>query len=1071
MHRSGTSAITRSLNLLGVYLGEEKDLVPPYPENPEGFWERWDIYHLQEALLATLKRTWDTAKPLPDGWQTAAEVQPFRDELCALIKDNFSGTHLWGWKDPRSMLLIDLWKDVLEELDVELAVVFVVRNPLDVARSLQQRNGFPLDKGLGIWINYNIAALRVLAKIPTTFLSYDRFLADWEPELRRCAHYLNIAWPHNDTDLKENMKSFVRSDLRHSCSTMEDLQKAGAPKPVVKLYGLLATLLDGHACTDTIAGTVNDLYEEFFEHSRFFQHEAVTSRDTAVELLDAKKQLAASELELAEVKQQLLELHCRIVEPICKTVTTDAQCLQLNQRLQEIMNSWSWKVTQPLRTLHGIIKGRSGPLVQEDAPVLASKADYNNHFYNLITGRIQRMDTALRHSPVDIIVPVYNALELTKACIASVLKNSDNCRLLVVNDASTDLGIKPYLESLRSDSQKKIEVIVRHNDINAGFLKTVNDACQLTKGNFVILNSDTEVPPGWLDRLFAPILANADSVASVTPFSNASLGWLGCNFPDPDSDNEIFKIMNVAQLDSFFLKYSQDTPIEIFSGCGFCMAFNRAVVDRIGLFDYDTFGKGYGEEVDWSLRACNAGYKHLLVPNLFVYHKYGGSFDPLEKEELVESNVRKLQKNHPARMARMASSNSKKVVRSIIDALAIIADAQTRKGKEFWVGVLGEDLSLRDLIKKGLAQSDYRFETNGFIIITYIAAEGMKLQVLSPFQDRTIHLPCDAFDYLENMLNLLSVDMLIILKQVVFPNSIDLWKLVKRTKRPCEFIEAESDLYVLTRCFQADNDVIHAGNAGSIGKEALVALFDLMTSIPACTPLQSKAEMNAATVLIEKLGLPLHTDQQKNWDTLKALYYVVRSTDPSANILDAGGGLHSPVLNALSAYNYAGLYACDVVDVNYSPEKFSDKIKFTIQNIEQTDYPDQFFHAVVCLSVIEHGVDHRRFFAEMSRITKEGGLLIITADYWPDFIDCSGIFPYGTDNPEMKVYQADDMKGLVAAGNEFGFELCAPLDLAASERAVRWDEVDREYTFIFIAMRKQFSSSDDVLGQGVLGGY
>jgi len=211
--------------------------------------------------------------------------------------------------------------------------------------------------------------------------------------------------------------------------------------------------------------------------------------------------------------------------------------------------------------------------------------------------------------------------------------------------------------------------------------------------------------------------------------------------------------------------------------------------------------------------------------------------------------------------------------------------------------------------------------------------------------------------------------------------------------------------------------------------------------------------MNAATILAERLNLPLHNDNQKNWDTLKSLYYVVRSTDLTSNILDAGGGPHSPVLNALASLGYAYLYACDVADVNYSPEKFSDKIKFSIQNIEQTNYPDRFFHAVTCLSVIEHGVDHRRFFAEMSRILVKDGLLIITADYWPEYVDCTGIYPYGRENPEMKVYQASDIEDLVQIGKEFGFELCSSLELTAAERAVRWEDVNREYTFIFIAMQ------------------
>lgn len=242
-----------------------------------------------------------------------------------------------------------------------------------------------------------------------------------------------------------------------------------------------------------------------------------------------------------------------------------------------------------------------------------------------------------------------------------------------------------------------------------------------------------------------------------------------------------------------------------------------------------------------------------------------------------------------------------------------------------------------------------------------------------------------------------------------------------------------------------------------LNKNELVEVMTLMSNICKCTTIKTKHEIEAANFLIESFGLHHHNDLQKDWDTLKSLYYVLTTTNSSASILDAGGGIHSPVLNALSSFGYDSLYACDVVDVNYSQEKFSDKIKFSIQDIENTNYNDHFFHAVTCLSVIEHGVDHRKFFAEMNRITKDDGLLIITTDYWPEYVDCKGIHPYGPENPEMKIYQSYDMKELLQIAKEYGFELCAPLDLSAVEKAVRWNDVDREYTFIFIAFRKMLN--------------
>ena len=415
-----------------------------------------------------------------------------------------------------------------------------------------------------------------------------------------------------------------------------------------------------------------------------------------------------------------------------------------------------------------------------------SKGHFNCHFYNLVMGLTQRGIGAPRSCPVEIIIPVYNAYELTKACISSVLQNSDNCRLLLVNDASTDQRVKDYLDSVHNDPLKNIEVIVQHNEANVGFLKTVNDAYQFTAGHFVILNSDTEVPPGWLDRLFAPILASPNSVASVTPFSNASMGWLGCNFPDPERDTEIFKNLSVSQIDSFFSKYSQDTPIEIFSGCGFCMAFNRAVVKEIGLFDYKTFGKGFGEEVDWSLRASSAGYKNVLSPDLFVYHKHGGSFDPVEKQKLVESNVEKLQNNYSAQMQWLGSCKSKAIFQALSDALAIISDTHTKRSCERWICILGGDAQTWNSTNQQLSAQNSCIEDRRYIFVTYSVELGLKLQVVSPDQDRILYLPSDACDHIDEILTLLNVDIVILLKQSVWPRATDLMKQLKFSRRPFE---------------------------------------------------------------------------------------------------------------------------------------------------------------------------------------------------------------------------------------------------------------------------------------------
>lgn len=266
----------------------------------------------------------------------------------------------------------------------------------------------------------------------------------------------------------------------------------------------------------------------------------------------------------------------------------------------------------------------------------------NNYFLSLIDRNIATVSSSERFEPVDVILPVYNAFDLTKLCVESVYRNSTNCHLIIINDASTDERIKPYFNLLKSDTIKNINLTVIHNEKNQGFVKSVNKAWEHTTHHFVILNSDTEVPSGWLDRLFAPIFTSQDSIGSVTPFSNSGMA---CSFPDPFVDNLLPEMFDVNSLDAIFSAYGSFVPIDLFTGVGFCMAFNCNVVKSIGLFN-EAFGKGYGEECDWSVRAFRNGFRNVLVPNLFVYHKHGGSFGSEEKKALLSANIDKFWSLH-----------------------------------------------------------------------------------------------------------------------------------------------------------------------------------------------------------------------------------------------------------------------------------------------------------------------------------------------------------------------------------------------------------------------------------------
>ena len=240
---------------------------------------------------------------------------------------------------------------------------------------------------------------------------------------------------------------------------------------------------------------------------------------------------------------------------------------------------------------------------------------------------------------VDIIIPIYNAFEYVQRCIESVYRNTNQSyNLFLINDCSSDDRVFSFLEQLRHESRppQLKQLIIIHNQENEGFVKSVNKGLLLSENHVILLNSDTEVPPNWSIRLLSPILLT-NNIASVTPFSNSATI---CSFPNIFENNPLPFGMNVDEVDGIFKKYSSNEPIEIPTGVGFCMAMSRNALKGIGYLDDQTFGKGYGEENDWCRRAIKVGFKNVLIPTLFVYHKDGMSFneDPLNRKQLGLNN-------------------------------------------------------------------------------------------------------------------------------------------------------------------------------------------------------------------------------------------------------------------------------------------------------------------------------------------------------------------------------------------------------------------------------------------------
>ena len=212
MHRSGTSAVTRVVGLLGLEMPRSDDLVQPTDKNPKGYWESEKLVAFNERLLKTVGCDMRCPISLSPGWERDQRLDRFRLEAPGVVRDVFSRAP-WVWKDPRHCLAFSFWRSAL---DVQPVVVLVNRNPLEIAASVG-RIRRELDKryALALWERYLREALAQIEGAPVLVTAYDDVLSaplDWCERARGFLEGLGV--PTHEPSSSE-VETFLDQGLRH----------------------------------------------------------------------------------------------------------------------------------------------------------------------------------------------------------------------------------------------------------------------------------------------------------------------------------------------------------------------------------------------------------------------------------------------------------------------------------------------------------------------------------------------------------------------------------------------------------------------------------------------------------------------------------------------------------------------------------------------------------------------------------------------------------------------------------------------------------------------------------------
>ncbi len=213
MHRSGTSVLARILNLLGCDF--PRNLMSADEGNEAGFWESTQIRELNDRLLESADTEWDDWLELNPEWLQSPRAREFLEDACEVIEREYQDSGLFVVKDPRVCRIVPFWLEVFARLDVQPLVIFPLRNPLEVASSLEARDNIDVSYSHLLWLRHVLEAEYHTRGIPRYFTTYDQLITHWSRSLTEAQSVLGVEWPRKSRQSAEEVDAYVSEELRH----------------------------------------------------------------------------------------------------------------------------------------------------------------------------------------------------------------------------------------------------------------------------------------------------------------------------------------------------------------------------------------------------------------------------------------------------------------------------------------------------------------------------------------------------------------------------------------------------------------------------------------------------------------------------------------------------------------------------------------------------------------------------------------------------------------------------------------------------------------------------------------
>ena len=331
--RSGTSLTMRLLNLMGVELGPQQDLVPPTEaENPRGYWEPQWMLELNDEILAMLGTDWWHPLPAEPGWEQRSEFDPLRERARNLLKEKFDTASVWGWKEPRTTLTLPFWRDLVPNA----RYVICLRTPADAISSFQRRPdpNLPIRAWGDLWLEYTARALGETRGKPRMLVFYEDYFRDGPSQIVRLASFIGLE-PGATDGLHERLFQEIDQNLRHHSTSSSELAVAWGLAPTVRMLFLaLRAAEDLNQGNSTTRGDheeqVSDAIERFAPELLSEQQLLATYMSAAkdrLELIDQLEVVAKERLELINELSQAVDARRHALDAASQRI--DAQETEL----------------------------------------------------------------------------------------------------------------------------------------------------------------------------------------------------------------------------------------------------------------------------------------------------------------------------------------------------------------------------------------------------------------------------------------------------------------------------------------------------------------------------------------------------------------------------------------------------------------------------------------------------------------------------------------------------------------------------------------------------------------------